>query len=88
MKLFVGEKCSDQFRLEFDFHAILEIFYMPQICDMGQLHTKKFTVRTEYSVFSVKSVSACTTYYVLNCSHKGTDYKNIYHEISGQLLLN
>jgi len=32
----VGEKCSDKFRLEFDFHVILEIFYMPQICDMGQ----------------------------------------------------
>ena len=24
------------FRPEFDFHVILEIFYMPQICDMGQ----------------------------------------------------
>jgi hypothetical protein len=24
------------FRLEFDFHVILEIFYMLQICDMGQ----------------------------------------------------
>ena len=33
---FVGEKCSDKFRLEFDFHVILEIFYMPQICDMEQ----------------------------------------------------
>jgi hypothetical protein len=32
----VGEKCSDKFRLEYDFHVILEIFYMPQICDMGQ----------------------------------------------------
>ena len=32
----VGEKRSDKFRLEFDFHLILEIFYMPQICDMGQ----------------------------------------------------
>jgi len=30
----VGEKFSDKFRLEFDFHVILEIFYMPQICDM------------------------------------------------------
>ena len=27
----MGEKC-----LEFDFHVILGIFYMPQICDMGQ----------------------------------------------------
>jgi hypothetical protein len=32
----VGEKSSDKFCLEFDFHVILEIFYMPQICDMGQ----------------------------------------------------
>jgi hypothetical protein len=24
----VGEKCSDKFRLEFDFHVFLEIFYM------------------------------------------------------------
>ena len=31
----MGEKCSDKFRLEFDFHVILEIFYVPQICDMG-----------------------------------------------------
>jgi hypothetical protein len=36
VELFVGEKCSDKFRLEFDFHVILEIFYMPQICDMRQ----------------------------------------------------
>ena len=36
LDLFVGKKCSDKFRLEFDFHVILEIFYMPQICDIGQ----------------------------------------------------
>jgi hypothetical protein len=36
VELFVGEKCSDKFRLQFDFHVIVEIFYMPQICDMGQ----------------------------------------------------
>jgi len=36
VELFVGEKCSDRFHLEFDFHVILEIFYMPQICNMGQ----------------------------------------------------
>jgi hypothetical protein len=36
VELFVGEKCSDKFRLEFDFHVILEIFYMPQLYDMGQ----------------------------------------------------
>ena len=34
--VFVGEKCSEKFRLEFDLHVILEIFYMPQICDMRQ----------------------------------------------------
>jgi hypothetical protein len=33
---FVGEKCSNKFCLEFDFHVILEIFYMPEICEMGQ----------------------------------------------------
>jgi hypothetical protein len=33
---FVGEKCSEIFRLEIDFHVILEIFYRPQIYDMGQ----------------------------------------------------
>jgi hypothetical protein len=32
----VGEKCPDKFGLESDFHVILEIFYMPQIRDMGQ----------------------------------------------------
>jgi len=36
VELFVGEKFSNKFCLEFDFHIILEIFYMPQICDMGQ----------------------------------------------------
>ena len=34
VEIFVGEKRSDKFRLEFDFHVILEIF--TQICDMGQ----------------------------------------------------
>ena len=36
VELFVGEKCSDKFGLESDVHVILGIFYMPQICDMGQ----------------------------------------------------
>jgi hypothetical protein len=36
VELFMGEKCSDKFRLESNFHVILVIFYMPQICDMGQ----------------------------------------------------
>jgi len=36
VKLFVGEICSDKFGLEYEFHVILRIFYMPQICDMGQ----------------------------------------------------
>jgi len=36
VELFVGEKCSDTFGLESDFHLILGIFYMPEICDMGQ----------------------------------------------------
>jgi len=35
-ELFVGEKCSDKFSLESDYHVILGIFYMLQICDMGQ----------------------------------------------------
>jgi len=38
VELFVGEKCFDKFRLEFDFHVILEIFYMPRICDMSYMH--------------------------------------------------
>jgi hypothetical protein len=38
VELFVGEKCSDKFGLESDFHVILGIFYMPQTCDdMGQM---------------------------------------------------
>jgi hypothetical protein len=36
VELFVGEKCSDKFGLVSDFHVILGIFYMTQICDMGQ----------------------------------------------------
>jgi hypothetical protein len=40
MEIFVGEKCSDKFRLEFDFHVILGFFYMPQICDMGRKNPK------------------------------------------------
>jgi hypothetical protein len=36
VELFVDEKCSDKFGLESEFHVILGIFFMPQICDMGQ----------------------------------------------------
>jgi len=36
VELFVGEKYSDKFGLESNFHVILGIFYMLQICDMGQ----------------------------------------------------
>jgi hypothetical protein len=36
VELFVGEKCSDKFGLESDFHVILGIFYIPQIYDMRQ----------------------------------------------------
>jgi hypothetical protein len=36
VELFMGKKCSEKFRLESDFHVIPGIFYMPQICDMGQ----------------------------------------------------
>jgi len=32
----VAEKCSDKFDLESEFTVILGMFYMPQICDMGQ----------------------------------------------------
>jgi hypothetical protein len=42
--LFVGEKYFEKFCLEIDFHVILETFYMPQICDMGQtalLHLRR-----------------------------------------------
>jgi len=36
VELLVGEKCSDKFGLESDFHVVPGIFYMPKICDMGQ----------------------------------------------------
>jgi hypothetical protein len=36
VELFVGEKCFDKFRLESEFHLFLGIFYMLQICDLGQ----------------------------------------------------
>jgi hypothetical protein len=32
VELFVGEKRSDKFGVESDFHVILGILYMPQIC--------------------------------------------------------
>jgi hypothetical protein len=37
VELFMGKKCFDNFGLESDFHVILGIFYMPHICDMGQM---------------------------------------------------
>jgi hypothetical protein len=50
VELFVGEKCSEKFRLEFDFLVILEIFYMPQICDMGQTSPPKEGVLRIFSL--------------------------------------
>jgi len=53
VELFVGEKCSDKFRLEFDFHVILEIFYMPQIYWLYMLH------KTSTSQFFMLLQSIC-----------------------------
>jgi len=51
---FVGEKCSDKFRLEFDFYVILEIFYMPQICDMGFTSPPKEGVLRIFSSLEIR----------------------------------
>ena len=61
----MGEKYSDKFRLEFDFHIILEIFYMPQICDMGQ---KEGVLRI---FFALKNPTASAGFEPANLGTKG-----------------
>jgi hypothetical protein len=68
----VGEKCSDKFRLEFDFHVILEIFYVQQICDMG---TDGFTSPPKEGVlrifFALKNPTASAGFEPANLGTKG-----------------
>jgi hypothetical protein len=63
VELFVGEKC-----LEFDFHVILDIFYMPLICDMGQ--TALLPLRRK-DIFALKSPTASAGFEPANLGTKG-----------------
>ena len=69
----MGEKFSDKFRLELDFHVILEIFYMPQICDMGQ--TALLPLRRKEGVlrifFALKNPTASAGFEPANLGTKG-----------------
>jgi len=59
-------KCSDKFRLEFNFHVILDIFYMPQICDMRQTAL----LRAE-DFFALKNPTASAGFVPANLGTKG-----------------
>jgi hypothetical protein len=67
VELFVGEKCTDRFRLEFDFHVILEIFYMPQICD----YYFPFEERRAEVFFALKNPTASAGFQPANLGTKG-----------------
>ena len=67
----MGEKCSDKFRLEFDFHVILEIFDMPQICDMGQTALLPSEGRRAEDFFALKSPTASAGFEPANLGTKG-----------------
>ena len=67
----MGEKCSDKFRLEFDFHVILEIFYMPQICDMGQTALLSLEGRRAENFFALKNPTASAGFEPANLGTKG-----------------
>jgi hypothetical protein len=66
----VGEKCSDKFRLEFDLHVILEIFYMQQICDMGRLYFSS-EGRCVEDFFALKNPTASARFKPANLGTKG-----------------
>jgi hypothetical protein len=71
VELFVGEKCSDKFCLQFDFHVIVEIFYMPQICDMW--HTALLPLRRKacWGFFALKNPTASAGFEPANLGTKG-----------------
>jgi len=68
----VGEKCSDKFRLEFDFHIIQEIFYMPKNLRHG---TDGFTSPPKEGVlrifFALKNPTASAGFEPANLGTKG-----------------
>ena len=67
----MDEKCSDKFRLEFDFHIILEIFYMPQICDMGQTAFSPPKEGVLRIFFALKNPAASAGFEPANLGTKG-----------------
>ena len=67
----MGEKRSDKFRLEFDFHVILEIFYMPQICDMGQTALLPPEGRRTEDFSALKNPTASAGFEPANLGTKG-----------------
>jgi hypothetical protein len=71
VELFVGVKCSDKFGLESDFHVILEIFYMPQICDMGQTALLPSEGRHAEDFFALKIPTASAGFEPANLGNKG-----------------
>jgi hypothetical protein len=68
VELFVGEKCSDKFHPEFNFHVFLEIFYMPQICDMGLTASEG---RLAEDFFALKNLTASAGFEPANLGTKG-----------------
>jgi hypothetical protein len=58
------------FRLESDFHLILEIFYMPQICDMGQTALLPLRRKACWGFFTLKSPTASARFEPANLGTK------------------
>jgi hypothetical protein len=69
MKQLVGEKCSDKFRLEFDFHVILDIFDMPQSATL-RLYFPSEGRRAE-NFFTLKNPTASAGFKPANLGTKG-----------------
>jgi hypothetical protein len=71
MEIFVGEKCSEKFRLEFDLHVILVIFYLPQICDMDRWLYFPSEGRRAEDLFALKNPTASAGFELANLGTKG-----------------
>jgi hypothetical protein len=68
VELFVGEKCSDKFCLESDFHIILEIFYKPKWD--RRLYFPSEGRRAE-NFFTLKNPTASAGFELANLGTKG-----------------
>jgi hypothetical protein len=71
VELFVGKKCSDKFRLEFDFHVILEIFYMRKSATWDRRLYFPSEGRRAEDFFALKYLTASAGFEPENLGTKG-----------------